>query len=94
MKKEYVKPVIESEEFVANEYVALCWTGYCNEKHTFAIWDVTDQIHENTKTGSNGTVRADEQPDNVEMTQNSPAFGGNKKYTHIYVYVRDTANVS
>ena len=35
MKRESVKPVIESEEFVANEYVAACWrltceTPYCN----------------------------------------------------------------
>lgn len=29
MKKEYVKPVIESEEFVANEYVAACWNVHC-----------------------------------------------------------------
>lgn len=29
MKKEYVKPVIESEEFVANEYVAACWIVTC-----------------------------------------------------------------
>ena len=29
MKKEYVKPVIESEEFVANEYVAACWRLTC-----------------------------------------------------------------
>lgn len=29
MKREYVKPVIESEEFVANEYVAACWYFTC-----------------------------------------------------------------
>ena len=29
MKREYVKPVIESEEFVANEYVAACWWVTC-----------------------------------------------------------------
>ena len=31
MRKEYVKPVMESEEFVSNEYVAACWTVACNE---------------------------------------------------------------
>lgn len=31
MKREYVKPVIESEEFVANEYVAACWVVECNQ---------------------------------------------------------------
>lgn len=29
MKKTYVKPVMESEEFVANEYVAACWRVVC-----------------------------------------------------------------
>lgn len=29
MKREYVKPVIESEEFVANEYVAGCYIIKC-----------------------------------------------------------------
>ena len=31
MKREYVKPVIESEEFVANEYVAACYVVTCTE---------------------------------------------------------------
>lgn len=30
MKKAYVKPVMESEAFVANEYVAACKNVYCN----------------------------------------------------------------
>ena len=29
MKKAYVKPVMESEAFVANEYVAACWRVQC-----------------------------------------------------------------
>lgn len=29
MKKNYVKPMMESEAFVANEYVAACWTITC-----------------------------------------------------------------
>lgn len=29
MKKEYTKPVMEGEAFVANEYVAACWTVEC-----------------------------------------------------------------
>lgn len=31
MKKAYVKPVMESEAFVANEYVAACYTVRCKE---------------------------------------------------------------
>lgn len=30
MKRTYVKPVMESEEFVANEYVAACWKVTCD----------------------------------------------------------------
>lgn len=50
MKKEYVKPVIESEEFVANEYVAACWVVTCvgSKSHgqevifTEPNWDIGD----------------------------------------------------
>lgn len=31
MKREYVKPVMESEAFVANEYVAACWVVECDK---------------------------------------------------------------
>lgn len=30
MKREYVKPMMNGERFVANEYVAACWKGECN----------------------------------------------------------------
>ena len=30
MKREYVKPVMMGEAFVANEYVAACYHGVCN----------------------------------------------------------------
>ena len=30
MKKEYVKPVMVGERFVADEYVSACWYGECN----------------------------------------------------------------
>lgn len=30
MKKEYMKPVMESEMFVANEYVSSCYEVVCN----------------------------------------------------------------
>lgn len=30
MKKEYMKPVMEAEAFVANEYVAACWLVTCD----------------------------------------------------------------
>ena len=30
MKRRYVRPLMTSEVFVANEYVAACWLGECN----------------------------------------------------------------
>lgn len=30
MKREYVRPMFMAEQFVANEYVATCFTGYCD----------------------------------------------------------------
>lgn len=48
MKREYVKPVIESEEFVANEYVAACWIIKCKKtgetfvQKTDPSWDAWD----------------------------------------------------
>ena len=30
MKKEYVKPAMESEVFISNEYVAACYSGKCD----------------------------------------------------------------
>lgn len=35
MKKVYTKPVMESEEFVSNEYVAACWTITCTNDSMF-----------------------------------------------------------
>ena len=36
MKKEYIKPVMESEMFVANEYISTCWLVTCvTERENF-----------------------------------------------------------
>ena len=59
MKREYVKPVIESEEFVANEYVASCWDVYCHgtllglgwfghTNHNKVVGTVSHMMHEPT----------------------------------------------
>ena len=46
IKREYVKPVIESEEFVANEYVAACWHVSCPKEGSglldchYRSWDI------------------------------------------------------
>lgn len=37
MKKEYVKPVMESEAFVANEYCIACWTVTCQNPECGAV---------------------------------------------------------
>lgn len=48
MKKAYVKPVMESEAFVANEYVAACWRVACTDCDEKMIyygdpnWEIND----------------------------------------------------
>ncbi len=39
MRREYVKPVMQSEEFVANEYVAACWKMNCNVPYGFGYYE-------------------------------------------------------
>lgn len=39
MKKEYVKPSISGEEFVANEYIAACWSIKCNVPWGFGYFE-------------------------------------------------------
>lgn len=43
MKKEYVRPMMISEAFVANEYVATCYSGVCDVNcDDFYIWNDTN----------------------------------------------------
>lgn len=39
MRKEYVKPSITSEEFVANEYIAACWNIRCNVPYGYGYYE-------------------------------------------------------
>lgn len=39
MKREYVKPVMQGEAFVANEYVAACWKINCNVPDGYGYQD-------------------------------------------------------
>lgn len=50
MKKDYVKPTIESEEFVANEYVAACWTVACKE--CLAFQEGYDDLKNRVESGT------------------------------------------
>ena len=56
MKKEYVKPVIESEEFVANEYVAACWYIYCDKGHTMIYAGVNEPIFDTSREDNDSFV--------------------------------------
>lgn len=39
MRKTYVKPMMQSEAFVANEYVAACWKINCNVPNGYGYLD-------------------------------------------------------
>lgn len=43
MRREYVKPVMQSEEFVANEYVAACWKMKCNVPYGFGYYELNGE---------------------------------------------------
>lgn len=51
MKKEYVKPIMEGEAFVANEYIAACWTIDCLECGAYdEVYDKDKQNYMNAST--------------------------------------------
>ena len=52
MKKTYVKPVMESEEFVANEYVAACWRITCTGDGNCGTITVKDTESQTYSEGS------------------------------------------
>lgn len=52
--KKYIKPVMESESFVANEYIGACWTVTCHGKcgaGTFVTLD--EQLYKDITSSSN-----------------------------------------
>ena len=48
MRKEWMEPVIEVQEFVANEYVAACESGMLLEDRCIIILRVMVKLMENT----------------------------------------------
>ena len=56
MRREYVKPVMQSEEFVANEYVAACWTIHCNVPTGTGYLETNSQVGLQI-TGSNPDLK-------------------------------------
>lgn len=55
MKKVYTKPVMESEEFVSNEYVAACWTVDCLECGAYdEVYDTKYNEYLNASTKMEG----------------------------------------
>ena len=98
MKKTYMKPSMESEMFVSNEYVATCWKGYCNEKHIATgnflgnKFDVTNDLHVAENTGTTGTIKSNVQPSNTTVICEDgyqTFFWTIGKHTHTYVYKQD-----
>lgn len=54
MKKEYVKPIMEGEAFVANEYIAACWTVSCTNRECGAWEEGYDSLHDGVTTANMG----------------------------------------
>lgn len=60
MKREYVKPVMMGEAFVANEYVAACYHGVCNisgyvftDNNRNGVYDARIDTYKYTNTACN-----------------------------------------
>lgn len=65
MKKEYVKPVMEGEAFVANEYVAACWVVDCDKCRDILVYSsekpgTTYNIHGSSIEIYTGTINGKE----------------------------------
>lgn len=82
MRKEYVKPVMESEEFVSNEYVAACSTIKCTKCNAMdevykGVSDVTSGL---TMLAEDGTSSLYIYPDDLDgaTTCTDVTIGGGK----------------
>lgn len=78
--KKYIKPVMESESFVANEYIGACWTITCHGQckvGSFVTTDTTlyEDITKSQSSGNNyiytGTLKDKEASQCESFTQNS-----------------------
>lgn len=83
MKKTYVSPVMETEEFVANEYVAACYEVECNQalaetaygsRHVQPVYVQAD------------TARAAAEKVIAEQGLNSSSYTTDKIYYHYVTY--------
>ena len=43
-KRNYVKPILNSDEFIPNEYVAACYLVKCNVKSFNELWSETNGV--------------------------------------------------
>lgn len=64
MKKEYVRPVMVAEEFLANEYVAACSATFnCNVDISGTLYKETNDVEDLQRTGgfsfTEGVYRSD-----------------------------------
>lgn len=67
--KEYVRPMMDSEVFMANEYIAVCWGVACNtglaNKYEQSIWNFS-AVHRSNHCGNvNNQYLVDNNNDNV-----------------------------
>lgn len=89
MRKEYVRPTMVGEKFVANEYVAACWKINCNVPYGFGFVDNNGNGKYDERTdkyiargsGCNEVhvgVESDNGPVANAMWQPTGTFGGNR----------------
>ena len=92
MKRTYVKPVMESEEFVANEYVAACYLITCKEGDYVAVEGSVATFHHDSH-GSFIYV-SDSEPNFDAFDRNNDGFVWQLLPTYGDAYNGDIGGVS
>lgn len=94
--RKYVKPRMESESFIANEYVAACWKIHCNVPRGFGFIDNNgnDKYDRgDTKLTSDGVIGCNTWHSGVEgVPGDGPeanAMWQPQRYSWVFGYVND-----
>ena len=92
MRKIYIKPEMNSEEFVTNEYIAACWSAECKTLDHYYLACYHQTV----------TVKSEEKPEleairsiyGSEKVWWNGSINGVQTYHYVQSFKRDTDNFS
>ena len=100
MKRTYVKPVMESEAFVANEYVAACWKVTCDTVGGHSVCNGSSAIISDAdrETHIKDFGFMDQFPDGAFVVQSGNWYngeiGGRTTWHHVSIEEATNSNAS